>query len=128
MHPVCNFSDPVEWGPYIWYILDLMIVRLDPSNECLKNHILMQFVSLLEVIPCEHCRIHYQKFMTEHPIEPHLESKQALAKWVYDCRSSVNHRIPKSNFTFQQYLSKIHERFGCDLSDTRTVQTIYNNI
>jgi len=128
MNTVCSFSDPLKWGPSIWYMLDLMVVRLDPYNETLKNHILMQFASLLETIPCENCRTHYNHYMAEHPIEPHLHSKQALARWIYDCRSSVNDRIQRPNLTYDQYMDKLRTMFECDLSDTRGTRTLYNGL
>lgn len=122
---VCNFDDPSKWGGHIWYVMDLMVIRLDPSNRLLENHILMFFVSLLETIPCETCREHYQHYFQEKPIETALQSKMDLAKWVYECKSSVNSRLNIKNIAFPAYLDYLSKTFDCDLREKKATRTLY---
>ena len=125
---VCNFDDPSKWGGHIWYVMDLMVIRLDASNKMLENHILMFFVSLLETIPCETCREHYQQFFSKNPIETALRSKMELARWVYECKCSVNLRLQIKNITFPAYLDQLKKTFDCDIQERKVSRTLYRNM
>jgi len=111
---VCKNTNPAVWGPHVWFILEMTVSQLEPENETLTNHILMQFVSLMETIPCENCRVHYNNFVQENPIENALQSKTSLARWIYNCKTSVNRRISKPNIPFVRYLATLNQKFDCN--------------
>lgn len=126
MKTVCSFHDPQKWGSHVWYILDLMVIRLDPEDPDIVNHVLMQFISLSHTIPCEACREHYNDFLQEHPVP--TDSKLSLAKWIYECRSSVNAKLERPNITFDLYLEHLKRVFDCDLQPNRLSKTLYNSL
>ena len=126
METICSFHDPKKWGKHVWYVLDLMVIRLDPTDQTLVNHVLMQFISLTHTIPCEQCRQHYVEFIDQNPIT--LESKLALARWVYNCRSSINTKLNRPNITFDQYLKELSKTFDCDLAPKTKSTTLHNSL
>ena len=111
----CFFNEPKKWGPHVWYILDLMVVRLDPDDQVLTNHIMMQIVSLMETIPCDKCRDHYKAYMRNNPIEKSLTNRMELARWLYALKSEINKRENKKNISFQNYLRNLKTSFNCDI-------------
>lgn len=125
----CFFSDPKKWGKHVWYILDMMIIRYDPSNEILQNHILMQFVSLMETIPCQNCREHYKNYISSSPIEEAFKTKISLAKWIYNLKSEINKRQKKKNITFHEYIILLKNTFDCNIYETdMKSKKIYSSI
>lgn len=122
----CNFHDPQKWGAHVWYMLDMMVIRLDPDDAELVNHIMMQFVSLMHTIPCDACRIHYQQYINDHPLP--LDSQLSLAKWVHACRCSVNTKIGRPNITFTEYLQNLQRAFDCDLLDAPVSKTLHDSL
>ena len=110
----CSFHDPEKWGPHVWYMMDLMIVRLDPGDQILKEHILMQLISLLETIPCPDCRLHYRTYFEQTPsVFDCLSSKESLAQWIYQLRVSVQHKLGKPSISFETYCDSLWNTFGC---------------
>lgn len=125
----CFFNDPKKWGNHVWYMLDMMIIRLDPKDAVLKNHILMQFISLMETIPCEKCRGHYKEYIRKNPIEGALIEKPTLAKWVYELKTEINKREKKPNISFLKYVIDLKYRFKCDIMEKIEEPTlIYSTI
>lgn len=123
----CFFNEPKKWGPHAWYMLDMMIIRLNPDDAKLVNHILMQIVSLMETIPCEKCRTHYKNYIETNPIDQALSSQLALARWVYNLRSQINKREKKQNIPFEGYLKSLKTRFQCDIT-AQPSQTVYSTL
>lgn len=124
----CSFHDPRLWGSHIWYMMDLMVIRLQQDDPIVKEHIWMQFVSLLETIPCETCRIHYQQYYENYPIHDYLSQKLTLAKWVYELRCSVNRKLDQPSLTFDEYLQRLRETFDCDIRQIDYVSTPLNTL
>lgn len=123
----CFFNEPKKWGPHVWYMLDMMIIRLNPDDEKMVNHVLMQFVSLMETIPCDKCRSHYKAFIETNPIEAALSSQLSLAKWVHNLRSEINRREKKPNIPFEGYLKSLKTQFQCDIAaPPQTSHVVYS--
>lgn len=62
--------DPKKWGPPSWFFTDSIGLAFpdNPTQEELNSAI--QFIkSLKDLLPCDKCRIHYNKFITSYPPE-----------------------------------------------------------
>lgn len=58
------------------------------------------FNALIYLLPCEACQKHYEKYISETPVD--TTSREALSRWVYDLHSSVNKRKHTNNPSFEQ--------------------------
>lgn len=70
-----------------------------PSEETRRKYIDF-FRNLGAVIPCPSCGDHYDKYLSDHPID--ADNRESLARWVYDLHSDVNQRKSKPNPTFEE--------------------------
>lgn len=61
------------------------------------------FRALGPVIPCPSCAQHYMGYMEKHPID--ADSRESLARWVYDLHEDVNKRSHKTGLTWEQVKS-----------------------
>ena len=58
-------------------------------------------------IPCKECRTSYRVFIKKLPIDPHLEGKDSLSKWLYDIHNMVNEKLRRKENNL--YIKKMQE-------------------
>ena len=88
------------WGPPGWLFLHCVthgypyaINDHDPKHV-LRREYTRQFFHLVgEVFPCVYCRDSYRQFISRRPIEPHLKTRAALTRWLYDIHNMVNDKL-----------------------------------
>jgi hypothetical protein len=83
------------WGPSGWRLLHLITFTYDPLTQ--KEHLRRFFTSLPYVLPCKFCRASLTEYYEIEPLEPALESKQTLSKWLYRIHNHVNEKLRKQN-------------------------------
>ena len=64
------------------------------------------FISLKNVIPCDHCSKHYTKNIQNHPITPHLDNKKKLIEWLIYIHNKVNISLGKRTYTINEVLDE----------------------
>ena len=82
---------PSLWGSHLWYILH--IITFDyPDNPTSYDKIAYRdfFTNIKNVLPCKECKKHYNTFITDYPITPHLDRKSDLVKWLIQIHNFVN--------------------------------------
>lgn len=104
------------WGPPGWVFLHCITVgypyKINPKNKehmIRKKHIKIFFNSLAYVLPCTYCRESFLQYITEHPIDKHLNTRKKLAKWFYDLHNKINKKlgVPKCDIpSFQEFYQK----------------------
>lgn len=94
--------NPKVWGPPLWKKLHTITFEYpeyidpkDPQSMQLKNNVGRLFNELKTAIPCKECRQSYRVFIKRYPVEPHLKSRYALSKWLYDIHNMVNAKLRK---------------------------------
>ena len=97
------------WGPHGWKFLHYVTLGypMNPTNQDKENY-KQFFYSLSNVIPCQKCSENFKQNLTTYPIEPALENKESLIKWLIDIHNSVNEELEKPimdyNTAIQLYL------------------------
>lgn len=102
--------NPSVWGPHFWFILHLVSFHYpDPPNTFDKESIKSFYHSVKEILPCAKCRKHYKTYLSQYPIEPNLDRRIDLIKWVIQIHNFVNVRLGKpvlaDNEVFSIYAS-----------------------
>jgi hypothetical protein len=104
------------WGPPGWVFLHSITMgypfKINPSE---KSHIIRKentkifFNSLGHVLPCKYCRKSYLDYITENPIDKHLNNRKKLVKWFYDIHNKINMKlgVPKCDIpSFKEFYQK----------------------
>jgi len=104
------------WGPPGWVFLHCITVgypyKINPKNKehiSRKQHTKEFFNNLGHVLPCKYCRESYLKFISESPIDNHLNTRKELAKWFYNIHNKVNQKlgVPKCDIPpFKEFYQK----------------------
>ena len=100
---------PEIWGPSAWTFLHTITLNYptNPNDEDKSNHKLF-FNNLKNIIPCEKCAIHYEENLKKYPLDPALESKELLVKWLIDIHNEVNKKNNKKIYSYEE-VNKIYK-------------------
>jgi hypothetical protein len=89
------------FGPSAWKFLHAVSFTFPENPTQEEQRAYEEFFSRVgDVLPCPTCRGHYKEYLDKNPIR--LESRAALAKYVYELHSDVNRRTKKPNLSFEQ--------------------------
>ena len=79
------------WGPSGWRLLHSITFAYIPRTD--KSAVREMFLMLPFVLPCKFCRASLSDYMEKHPLEPALESQEALTRWLYIIHNEVNAKL-----------------------------------
>lgn len=124
-------TDPNFWGPALWNSLHTMTFHYpDQPSETDQRHYSEFFHSLQHVLPCENCRQHFGRALTQtHPLQPALKNQETLTRWLVDLHNSVNVRLGKPVVSYESVKEKYDAIRGkcptntCHLSIAATCET-----
>ena len=100
---------PEVWGPGAWTFLHTITINYpDNPNEDQKFYHKQLFENLRYTIPCEKCANHYSENLKKYPLDPALESKTTLTKWLIDIHNEVNKKNGKRIYSYEE-VEKIYK-------------------
>ena len=78
--------DPKVWGPKLWFVIHTLALNFpdNPSYEEKRIHEDF-FNSLVFLIPCDKCRIHYRQHINNNPVVNHLKNSDTLLDTQLTC-------------------------------------------
>ena len=84
------------WGKSGWKFLHAITYAYpdQPSKED-KAAMSNLFQLLCLVLPCKKCQEHWAENLKKYPVEPHLDSRESLTKWLIDMHNRVNQQTGK---------------------------------
>lgn len=99
-----------EWGPIVWRILHTLAekggLQTDKLFQADEGRIWPLFVkSIGPMIPCPYCRDDFNQWLATHPFvlpTNYSEWNIYIRQWFYDFHESVNRRLQKPSFPFDQ--------------------------
>ena len=114
---------PEVWGPGAWTFLHTITMNY-PNNPNIdqKNNHKQLFENLSYTIPCEKCANHYSDNLKKYPLDPALESKTLLTRWLIDIHNEVNKKNGKRVYSYEE-VDKIYK----DMYAMNNYNIIVNN-
>jgi len=79
------------WGPSGWRLLHTITFAYNPKTD--KTNTRELFETLPFVLPCKFCRTSLSEYMEKEPLEPALESRDDLARWLWKIHNMVNAKL-----------------------------------
>ena len=91
------------WGPSAWRFLHAVTFAYPevPSEEH-KDAARNLFRSLKLMLPCGDCCTHYCAGFSLDPVDKHLESREALSRWLVGFHNKVNARLGKPEYAYER--------------------------
>jgi hypothetical protein len=78
------------WGPSGWRLLHTITFAYNPID---KPNIKRLFETLPYVLPCKYCRKSLSEYMEYFPLEPALQSRETLTRWLWKIHNEVNSKL-----------------------------------
>jgi hypothetical protein len=99
--------NPKFWGPHGWIFLHTVTMNYpkEPTNED-KTLYRNFFSSLKRVLPCEKCAHHYKQHIVDEPIDPALDSRDSLVRWLIKIHNKVNEDLGYPHYTYEQVIEE----------------------
>ena len=92
--------DPKIWGPHFWFVLHLVSFHYpEKPSTAEKETTKIFYYSIKDILPCDSCRKHYKNYLSHYPIDPHLDTRMDLIKWVIQVHNFVNTSLGKPVYT-----------------------------
>lgn len=108
----------------MWFSLHSISFSYPAEPTLTERRVYRDFFHLLEhVIPCEACRKHYAETLREDPIDPALESRETLARWVIQIHNRINVRLGKKVLPEDEVYSRYLAAYAGDQVAQRSLQT-----
>lgn len=95
-------GDPRHWGPATWDYLFIMAShfphskQLDDDRPISDRHVdtirkvwKRHIASLLEMLPCNLCRNHFEEYINKHPLESALVNRDTLFEWLWNAKAEI---------------------------------------
>lgn len=79
-----------KWGPHAWTFLHCIAYNYKKKDRTLYRNF---FILLGEMLPCKYCRISYQYFIKEKPINKYLNVSDGVFRWLYEIHNLVNNKL-----------------------------------
>jgi uncharacterized protein YbaR (Trm112 family) len=121
--------DQAIWGPSAWKFIHSVALNypLEPTIID-KQHYRLFFEYLMHVLPCPKCKHNYEKEFNLLPIDSALENREALVYWTIDIHNSVNKRLGKREYTYEE-VYEIYRKLIEDQNEIRQQESkgIKNN-
>jgi FAD-linked sulfhydryl oxidase len=118
--------NPKFWGPHGWIFLHSVTMNYpkEPTNED-KTLYRNFFSSLKRVLPCEKCAYHYKQHINDDPIEPALENRNTLVRWLIKIHNKVNEDLGKPQYTYEQVIEEYkYKMMNMDRDETLIYKVI----
>lgn len=107
-YPSLQNIAPHVWGPHGWKFMHAVALAYPETPSVEEKKAAFQFFTSLEyLLPCESCKQNFKKELQSFPLQPALESKQALNEWLTALHNSVNKRLNKTVMSPEQVLEYV---------------------
>ena len=115
--------DSSIWGPSLWNSLHLITLNYpEKPSYAVRKQYYDFFNNLRYIIPCIYCRKNYIEHLNEIPLEPHLDSRQLLVKWLIDIHNLVNKTLNKPQKKFN-HINDLYNDIILRLSTKKNIES-----
>lgn len=99
---------PQIWGPIFWSTLHIASLSYsDNPTDRQRRNVKNFYESMVDVLPCPICRVHYEENLTKLPIDKSLDNRAELIRWVWTMHNLINTQLGKREFTFDEFIESM---------------------
>lgn len=105
--------DPKVWGPKLWFVIHTIALNFpeNPSYEQKRTHEDF-FNSLVYLIPCDKCRVHYRQHINNNPVVNHLKDSDTLFRYTIELHNEVNKSLNKRVYSYDEVVKFYRIEYG----------------
>jgi hypothetical protein len=100
---------PSTWGPFFWHTMHITALGYPKSPTYAEKRAAKEFFeSLVHLIPCPVCRLHYAEHLKNNPVSPNLDTNEDLFRWTVKIHNLVNKDLGKKEVTELEAIGFYH--------------------
>ena len=100
------------WGPHYWFVIHTVANTYpDAPTKHNKKIIYDFFTNLFYLLPNSSMGSHYIKLLKKYPIEPYIDNKESLMKWVHFIHNKINKLTKKPEISYSQAIQMYMEHY-----------------
>ena len=104
------------WGPPTWKTIHSFAAAYNPKHaEAFK----MFMYSMIELLPCEKCRLNLAEKLGKYPIDRYLSSNHELFYWTYILHDAVNQHNRKISPPYDEVKASYFDALGQECKECR---------
>ena len=78
-----QYNDPKIWGPHFWFMMRCVAYNFPDNATIYDSRYYIDFYTNIKyILPCEKCKLSYNKLMDKYPIDQYAKDKTKLMSWV----------------------------------------------
>lgn len=120
---------PTTWGPFFWHTMHITALGYPNQPTYAEKRAAKEFYeSLAHLIPCPSCKMHYAELLKEHPVSPHVDSREDLFRFTVMIHNKVNVKLGKPEVTELEAIDFYHKLGAMGRSPVWTpedIQSLY---
>lgn len=121
METIERYLDPSVWGSHFWFVmLTIAIQYPNTPNDVIKKKYYRFFTELETFLPCKDVKKTYKALLNEFPINPYLDSRLSLLKWLNFVHNKYNQILNKEEVELYKGLEKYYENYKKEIEPTIT--------
>lgn len=100
------------WGPHYWFFLHTCGFTYPKyPNDITKKKFYNLLTNFSSYIPVEEIATYYDKMIIEYPIEPYLDDRESLVRWIWFIHNKINERLEKPKITLEEFYVSYFEKY-----------------
>ena len=105
--------NPIIWGPKYWFFLHTIAFNypLHPNTVTKKKYYeLIQNLPLF--LPVEEIATDFSHLLNEYPIQPYLDNRESLIKWMWFIHNKINEKLEKPFVPLKQFYENYYNMYS----------------
>jgi len=104
--------DPTVWGPHMWFFLNTIAITYPLRPNAVTKKKYYDFIQNLPMfIPIEHMSGEFTKLLDEYPVQPYLDKRETLIRWVWFIHNKINQKLEKPQITLKEFYVNYYEEY-----------------
>ena len=105
--------NPMIWGPNYWFFLHTIAFTypMHPNTVTKKKY--YEFIQNLPLfLPVEEIATGFSHLLNEYPIQPYLDNRESLIKWIWFIHNKINEKLEKPFVTIQEFYENYYHMYN----------------
>jgi hypothetical protein len=96
-----HLHNPKYVGPGMWFTIHTLAAEAKTEKD--KQDVIKHIRTLNNRFPCADCKVHFSNYLSLHPPEETIkQSPESLFAWTINFHNSVNFRLKKPQFSYEE--------------------------
>jgi hypothetical protein len=104
--------DSKVWGPHYWFFLHTIAMTYPHHPNTMTKKKYYDFIHNIPIfIPIESMATNFSKLLTEYPVSPYLDSRDAFIRWMHFIHNKINEKLETPKISLEKFYADYYESY-----------------